>query len=71
MTEVGGDGASYIDPDAPLEAARHIADAWPNRLELGARGLARSGEWTQSRTIERYVAAYTRIASRRRATALV
>lgn len=65
MTEVGGDGASYLDPDDPIRAARHIAEVWPHRRELGERGLARAPEWTQSRMIERYAATYSRLAASR------
>jgi glycosyltransferase involved in cell wall biosynthesis len=63
MTEVGGDGAAYLDPENPRQAARQIAETWPRRTELVARGLARSSEWNQSRMIERYVETYTRLAA--------
>lgn len=71
MTEVGGDGASYIDPHAPEEAARHIAEMWPRRAELAARGLARSSEWSQSRMIARYSGTYSGLVEGRREAAFV
>jgi glycosyltransferase involved in cell wall biosynthesis len=65
MTEVGGDGAAYIDPENPREAAHQIAEAWPHRAELAARGLARAPEWNQSLMIDRYVETYARLATLR------
>ncbi|HWA86658.1 MAG TPA: glycosyltransferase family 1 protein [Opitutus sp.] len=62
MTEVGGDAACFIDPADPAGAARCIADAWPRRTEMSARGLARAGEWVPALMIERYVAAYSALA---------
>ena len=62
MTEVGGDGAYYIDPGEPVAAAAKIAAFWPKRAELSARGLARASEWSQTRMIERYLATYARLA---------
>ena len=63
MTEVGGDAAAYIDPVAPRIAAQQIVEAWPQRTELVARGLARSTEWNQSRMIERYLETYQRLSA--------
>jgi glycosyltransferase involved in cell wall biosynthesis len=67
MTEVGGDGASYFDPSEPRNAALHIAEQWPRRGEMAARGLARSTEWNQTRMIERYVALYERLSTHHQA----
>jgi glycosyltransferase involved in cell wall biosynthesis len=61
MTEVGGNAAAYVDPEAPEQAARQIAESWPGRAELVARGLDRSSEWEAPRMIERYVETYTRL----------
>jgi glycosyltransferase involved in cell wall biosynthesis len=61
MTEVGGNAAVYVDPEAPRQAARQIAEAWANRTELVARGLDRSAEWQASRMIDRYLETYTRL----------
>jgi len=65
MTEVGGDGGAYIDPENPREAAHQIAEAWSRRPELAARGLARAPEWNQSLMIDRYVETYARLAAPR------
>jgi len=71
MTEVGGDGAAYIDPENPRNAAQQIASMWPRRNELIAPGFARSLEWHQSRMIDRYVDTYTRLAAPQRSALTV
>jgi glycosyltransferase involved in cell wall biosynthesis len=68
MTEVGGDGAVYVDPAAPTEAAQIIADAWPKKQDVADRGLARAVEWNQSKMIERYVRMYSEILEPRKVT---
>lgn len=67
MTEVGGDGAAYVDPADPAGAARDILAAWPQRPELAARGLARAAEWQPERMIDRYLATYAQLSESRRA----
>jgi glycosyltransferase involved in cell wall biosynthesis len=59
MTEVGGDGADYIDPADPLGAAERIAAMWPHRREFAVRGLARSFEWQPDLMVTRYLERYT------------
>ena len=61
MTEVGGNAAVYVNPESPAQAARQIAEAWPRRTELIARGLDRSSEWNASRMIDRYLETYARL----------
>jgi glycosyltransferase involved in cell wall biosynthesis len=63
MTEVGGDAAVYIDPVTPRAAAQQVIEAWAQRPELIARGLARSSEWNQLRMIERYLETYGRLSN--------
>ena len=69
MTEVGGDGAVYIDPGSPAAAAQIIVEAWPVKQDVAARGLARAVEWNQSKMIERYLHTYTSLAQPGRVTA--
>lgn len=61
MTEVGGDAAVYFDPRDPRSAAETIARSWPERAGMAARGLARAGEWSPPRMIDRYVETYLRL----------
>jgi glycosyltransferase involved in cell wall biosynthesis len=63
MTEVGGDGAEYIDPADSQAAGVRIAHSWPYLDQLAERGRLRSAEWRQDLMIERYVATYERLAS--------
>jgi len=65
MTEVGGDGAAYIDPADPRGAAQQIASIWPDRASIAARGLTRSAEWNPRLMIDRYLSLYARIAAPR------
>ena len=58
MTEVGGDAAGYFDPAEPAAAAARIAEAWPRRAELAARGRVRAAEWDPQRMIARYLDTY-------------
>lgn len=70
MTEVGGNGAAYFDPTSPRAAAHQIAEFWPKRPELVARGLARAPEWSQSRMIDRYLETYARLTAAEPASVL-
>lgn len=70
MTEVGGNAAVFVDPEAPGQAARQIAEAWSRRAELAARGLDRAAEWDASRMIDRYVETYARLVTPRESKVL-
>lgn len=62
MTEVGGNGAEYIDPAFPDGAAATIARAWPGRRAIGLRGLARAAVWEPRLMLESYLELYAEMA---------
>jgi len=63
MTEVGADGALYIDPARPDSAAAAIIAARPDHARWRERGLARAVHWSTARMIADYAALYARILS--------
>lgn len=65
MTEVGGDGAGYINPADPVAAGRYIVKCWTQLDELAERGQARAAEWRQDVMISRYLAVYENSIARR------
>jgi glycosyltransferase involved in cell wall biosynthesis len=58
MTEVGGAGAVYIDPDDEAAAARTIAEALPRRNQLVQAGLLNAERFSGAEMLSAYLGAY-------------
>jgi glycosyltransferase involved in cell wall biosynthesis len=58
MTEVGGDGAVYIDPDNPEEAARTILENLPHVSRMREAGFANVRRFSTQKMLAGYVSAY-------------
>jgi hypothetical protein len=65
MTEVGGTGAVYFDPNDPKQAANAIAVAWPQRAEQRRRGLEEANRWKPETMLAAYEAIYRELAKNR------
>jgi hypothetical protein len=61
MTEVGGAGAVYIDPDDEAAAARTIAEALPRRYTLVQAGLLNAERFSGAHMAGGYVDAYREV----------
>lgn len=58
MTEVGGDGAVYIDPENPEQAARTILDNLPHASRMRAAGFANVRRFSVEKMVAGYVRSY-------------
>jgi glycosyltransferase involved in cell wall biosynthesis len=65
MTEVGGTGAVYFDPNDPKQAANAIALAWPKRAEQRRRGLEEAPRWKPETMLAGYETIYRELAENR------
>jgi len=61
MTEVGGNGAVYIDPADPTSAATIIAAALANPAPLRAAGFEEAKRWAPQTMLDAYVSLYTQL----------
>lgn len=58
MTEVGGDGAVYIDPENPEKAARTILESLPDGARMREAGFANVRRFSAQKMVAGYVSAY-------------
>jgi glycosyltransferase involved in cell wall biosynthesis len=58
MTEVGGDGAVYIDPENPEEAARTILENLPHASRMREAGFANVQRYSADKMVAGYVWSY-------------
>ena len=62
MSEIGGDAATYIDPEKPTEAAAQIADLLRENAESqeqrASNGLAHAADFTARKMVDSYVDLY-------------
>ena len=58
MTEVAGGAAILIDPEQPEAAAAVIAEQWPRREELRARGTKNFAQFSPEKVASAYCRAY-------------
>jgi glycosyltransferase involved in cell wall biosynthesis len=61
MTEVGGNGAVYFDPDNPKQAARIIADNLSNRAKVIQAGFDNVKKFTSYGMIDEYLKVYNEV----------
>lgn len=58
MTEVGGDGAVYFDPEDETGAARMINNSIKNKSQLIQRGFRNAANYTAETMISGYIDEY-------------
>lgn len=66
MTEVGGDGACYLDPADAASSAARIAAALADPAPLRAAGLRNALRWEPHRMLDAYQHLYSLLAAHRR-----
>lgn len=59
MTEVGGNGAVYIDPEDPEGAAERILENLPRASRLREAGFVNARRFSAEKTVAGYLKAYT------------
>jgi len=60
MTEVGGEGAAYIDPEDPAQAAATILDNLPRLSRMREAGFINVRRFSTEKMVAGYVRAYTK-----------
>lgn len=63
MTDVGGEGAVYFDPEDELGAAREIAARLADRERMQARGAENAARYSRESMVAGYLDAYRRVAA--------
>jgi len=58
MTEVGGNGAVYIDPEDPVEAAKIIVDSLPHAQRMREAGFTNNRRFTSDQMVDGYLNIY-------------
>jgi glycosyltransferase involved in cell wall biosynthesis len=58
MTEVGGNGAVYIDPEDPIEAAKIILDSLPHVQRMREAGFTNNRRFTSDQMVNGYLSIY-------------
>jgi glycosyltransferase involved in cell wall biosynthesis len=58
MTEVGGDGAVYIDPEDPIEAAKIILENLPHAEGMREAGFANLRRFSTDQMVDGYLNLY-------------
>ena len=58
MTEIGGDGAVYIDPESPEEAAATILENLPHMSQMRKAGFANVRRFSSEKMVAGYLNAY-------------
>ena len=66
MTDVGGDGAVYFDPEDEDGAARKISNSIKNKSQLIQRGFQNAANYTTEDMICGYIAGYKQVLEGRR-----
>lgn len=62
MTDIAAEAGIYMDPADPVDAARRIAELWPQRELFGLKGVERARAFATGRMIDRYLELYARLA---------